>query len=165
MKRSYSNGKLKFSTLFKQKEICLFEIDIKKPFEYETEEVDGQIIDTVIKNDELDTALHFISNDNHLIALQKIVTDDHEKTFPIIIFDEKRHTPAIQNDTLILITTNHNLSSDYPIIKECINEDEQEFFNRLNICEIYTHPDFNKIHMGFPECKGGRRDVFPAGRS
>ena len=144
MKRSYSNGKLKFSTLFKQKEICLFEIDIKKPFEYETEEVDGQIIDTVIKNDELDTALRFISNDNHLIALQSVIVNNEEATFPVIIFDEKKCKPAIQNDNLILITASQNLLSDYPLVKECTNEIEWQFLNRLNTCEVYVNTDFHR---------------------
>ncbi|MBR5130137.1 MAG: hypothetical protein IKV03_02810 [Alphaproteobacteria bacterium] len=145
MKRSYSNGKLKFSTLFQKKEICLFEIDIKEPFEYETEEVDDQIIDTIIKNDKLDTALHLISNDNHFIALQSIVVNDEEATFPVIIFDKKKCTPAIQNDHLILITKSSNLLSDYPLVKECTNEIEWQFLNRLNTCEIHVNPDFHRI--------------------
>lgn len=144
MKRSYSNGKLKFSTFFQQKEICLFEIDIKEPFEYETENIDGQIIDSIIKNDELDTALRFISNDNHLIALQSIVVNDEEATFPVIIFDEKKCKPAIQNDNLILITTSRDLLSDYHLVKECTNEIEWQFLNRLNTCEIHVNSDFHK---------------------
>ena len=144
MKRSYSNGTLSFWTQYQDKDICLYQIDIKKPFEYENEEIDGQIVDTVIKNDELDTALHFISNDNHLIALQSVIVDNEEATFPVIIFDEKKCKPAIQNDNLILITESHDLLSDYPLVKECTNEIEWQFLNRLNTCEIYVNPDFHK---------------------
>ena len=89
MKRSYSNGTLSFYTHYQNKDICLYKIDIKEPFEYETEEIDGHIIDTIIKNDKDETALYFISNDAHLIALQSVVVDNQEATYPVIIFDEK----------------------------------------------------------------------------
>lgn len=145
MKRLYSNGALSFYTHYQHKDICLYKIDIKEPFEYETEEIDGHIIDTIIKNDKEETALYFISNDTHLIALQSVVVDHQEATYPVIIFDEKKYQPAIQEDLLIFITSSRNLLSDYPLIKECTNEIEWQFLNRLNTCEIHTHPDSKKI--------------------
>ncbi len=144
MKRLYSNDTLSFYTHYQNKDICLYKINIKEPFEYETEKIDGHIIDTIIKNDKDETALYFISNENHLIALQTIVVGNQEATYPVIIFDEKKYQPAIQENDLIFITTSQNLLVDYPLIKECTNEIEWQFLNRLNTCEIYPNSDFSK---------------------
>lgn len=144
MKRLYSNGALSFYTHYQNKDICLYKIDIKEPFEYETDKIDGHIIDTIIKNDKDETALYFISNENHLIALQTVVVGNQEVTYPVIIFDEQKYKPAYQEDHLIFITSSHNLLSDYPLIKECTNEIEWQFLNRLNTCEIYPNSDFSK---------------------
>ncbi len=144
MKRLYSNGQLSFFTHYQGKDICLYKIDIKEPFEYETEQIDGHIIDTIIKNDKDETALYFISNENHLIALQNVVVYEQTATYPVIVFDEQKYQPAIQNDNLILMTGSRNLLSDYPLIKECTNEIDWQFLNRLNTCEIYPNSDFKK---------------------
>lgn len=144
MKRLYSNDTLSFYTHYQNKDICLYKINIKEPFEYETEKIDGHIIDSIIKNDKDETALYFISNENHLIALQTVVVGNQEATYPVIIFDEKKYQPAIQENDLIFITTSQNLLVDYPLIKECTNEIEWQFLNRLNTCEIYPNSDFTK---------------------
>lgn len=144
MKRLYSNDTLSFYTHYQNKDICLYKINIKEPFEYETAKIDGHIIDSIIKNDKDETALYFISNENHLIALQTVVVGDQEATYPVIIFDEKKYQPAIQENDLIFITTSQNLLVDYPLIKECTNPIEWQFLNRLNTCEIYPNLDFTK---------------------
>lgn len=144
MKRLYSNGALSFYTHYQNKDICLYKIEIKEPFEYETDKIDGHIIDTIIKNDKDETALYFISNENHLIALQTVVVGNQEVTYPVIIFNEQTYKPAYQEDHLIFITSSHNLLADYPLIKECTNEIEWPFLNRLNTCEIYPNSDFSK---------------------
>lgn len=144
MKRLYSNGKLSFWTQYRDKDICVYQIDMKKTFEYESEKIDGQIVDTILLNDSDDTAYYFISDQNNLIAVKSVVVGSEEATYPVIIFDEKRCSPAIQEDNLILITASKNLLSDYPLVKECTKEIDWHFLSRFNTCEIHTNDDINK---------------------
>lgn len=144
MKRTYSNGILSFWTTYRNEDICLYQIDIKKPFEYETEKIDGQTIDTVIKNDKYDTVLYFISNKDRLIVMQSVVVGAQEASYPVVMFDEKKYIPAIQNDYLIFITSYKNLLKECPLVKECTNSLDWQFLQIPNTCEIYTNPNFRQ---------------------
>ena len=137
MKRLYSNGTLSFYTHYQNKDICLYKIDIKEPFEYEIEETDSHIIDTIIKNDKDETALYFISNENHLRLFN---TQDYMETVPVVlVYTGSQNDYAIMHagsayQNVELYTATNNMAS---IVRG--------YFDKGKVADVLNLPDGQQV--------------------